>query len=158
MVTIVGFGRSGYGSYRYTTAASLTDRRSGTNVIDTLTLDDEGGGFAEVFRYDFDDPASTALVGGSLANAIETIIGRGDSGGPALLKLGSGWDVAGISTFTDGYGGRFGDTGGGVLVAPYRDWIALTTGIPEPSTAMLRLGAMAGTLLRRTFRCRGNSS
>jgi hypothetical protein len=40
-VTLVGFGRSGYGSYGYTSNASLTDRRFGSNVIDSLLLDDE---------------------------------------------------------------------------------------------------------------------
>ncbi len=33
-ITLVGFGRSGYGSYGYTSNASLTDRRYGSNVID----------------------------------------------------------------------------------------------------------------------------
>jgi Trypsin len=138
-VTLVGFGRSGYGSYGYTTQASLTDRRFGENVIDSFSMDDEGGGFGEVFRYDFDAPSTTGQAHGSLGNPFETIIGPGDSGGPALLQLGASWDVVGINTFTEGYGGRFGDTGGGVLVAPYRDWIVQTTGIPEPSTWLLVL-------------------
>ena len=37
-ITMVGFGRSGYGSYGYTTNASLTDRRYGSNVIDAFQL------------------------------------------------------------------------------------------------------------------------
>lgn len=131
-ITLVGFGRSGYGSYGYTTNASLTDRRYGSNVIDSFQLDDEGSGRAEVFRYDFDAPTTTGLVGGSLGNDIETIIGPGDSGGAALRQTANGWELVGINTFTEGYGGRFGDTGGGVLVAPYADWIYQTTGIPEP--------------------------
>ena len=36
--TLVGFGRSGYGSYGYTTDASLTDRRYGFNSIDELFI------------------------------------------------------------------------------------------------------------------------
>ena len=44
-----------------------------------------------------------------------------------------------------GYGGRFGDTGGGVLVNPYTDWIYQTTGIPEP-------GGAGMVLMRRRFR------
>jgi hypothetical protein len=55
-VTLVGFGRSGYGDYGYLTSASLTDRRSGSNVIDRL---DAG---MEVFRYDFDDPGRARLL------------------------------------------------------------------------------------------------
>ncbi|MCX6878154.1 MAG: trypsin-like serine protease [Verrucomicrobia bacterium] len=57
VITLVGFGRSGYGSYGYTTNATLTDRRFGSNIIDSFLLDDEGSGRAEVFRYDFDTPS-----------------------------------------------------------------------------------------------------
>lgn len=135
-VALVGFGRSGYGSYGYTTAASLTDRRFGSNVIDNLALDDEGTGTAEVFRYDFDDPSTVGLAGGSLGNDLETIIGPGDSGGAALKWTDEGWQLVGINTFTEGFGGRFGDEGGGILIEPYADWIHEVTGIPEPTTSL----------------------
>lgn len=148
VLTLAGFGRSGYGSYGYTTDATLTDRRSGQNVIDLLTLDDGGGGFYELFRYEFDPPDTAGQPGGSLGNDIETIIGPGDSGGPAMIWGYDRWQVVGINTFTEGYGGRFGDAGGGVLLAPYRDWILQTTGllIPEPATLVLLL--IGGILLR----------
>lgn len=137
-ITLVGYGRSGYGSYGYTTNASLTDRRFGSNVIDSFQLDDEGSGRAEVFRYDFDDPSTIGITDGSLGNDVETIIGPGDSGGAALKQTANGWELVGINTFTEGYGGRFGDTGGGVLVAPYADWIYQTTGIvPELSVSVM---------------------
>jgi hypothetical protein len=153
VITLVGFGRSGYGSYGYTTNTTLTDRRFGSNVIDSFLLDDEGFGRAEVFRYDFDMPSSTGLPGGSLGNDIETIIGSGDSGGAALRQTAGGWELVGINTFTEGYGGRFGDTGGGVLVEPYADWIVQTTGIPEPGTAaLMMLGAAAAAWRRGTRR------
>lgn len=148
-ITLVGFGRSGYGSYGYTTNASLTDRRYGSNVIDSFQLDDEGSGRAEVFRYDFDAPSTIGLVGGSLGNNIETIIGPGDSGGAALKQTASGLELVGINTFTEGYGGRFGDTGGGVLVAPYTDWIYQTTGIPESSTVGLMMVSAVLAVSRR---------
>ncbi len=138
VITLVGFGRSGYGSYGYTTTASLNDRRFGFNMIDSLTADDEGSGAFEVFRYDFDDPGTTGLPGGSLGNDVETIIGPGDSGGAALRQKPDGsWELVGINTFTEGYGGRFGDVGGGVLVDPYADWIYQVTGIPEPGIVAL---------------------
>jgi hypothetical protein len=125
--TLVGLGRSGYGDYGYTTDASLTDRRYGFNVIDEL--DDN------LFRYDFDDPGT-----GGLGNDLETIIGPGDSGG-ALLVDGA---LVGINTFTEGYGGLFGDYGGGIALNNEWDWIHETTGlaIPEPSTLVtLMVGA-----------------
>lgn len=150
VITLVGFGRSGYGSYGYTTNASLTDRRFGSNVIDSFQLDDEGSGLSEVFRYDFDDPATSGMAGGSLGNDLETIIGPGDSGGAALKKTAGGWELVGINTYTEGYGGRFGDTGGGVLVDPYNDWILQTTGIPEPGITGMLVVSIAVLMLRRT--------
>ncbi|MCC5842554.1 MAG: hypothetical protein JJT96_20725 [Opitutales bacterium] len=51
-----------------------------------------------------------------------------------------------MSTFTEGYGGRFGDIGGGVVLEPYWAWIAETTGlalIPEPSTVALWMAVAA---------------
>jgi hypothetical protein len=137
VITLVGFGRSGYGSYGYTTNASLTDRRYGSNVIDSFRVDDEGSGAFEIFNFDFDAPETTGLAGGSLGNDLETIIGPGDSGGAALRQTAAGWELVGINTFTEGYGGRFGDTGGGVLIEPYLGWIYETTGIPEPGSALL---------------------
>jgi len=60
VITLVGFGRSGYGSYGYTTTASLDARRYGFNVIDSFTADDEGAGVFEVFRTAFDAPPPSA--------------------------------------------------------------------------------------------------
>jgi hypothetical protein len=152
VITLVGFGRSGYGSYGYTSNASLTDRRYGSNVIDSFRLDDEGSGAFEIFDYDFDAPENTGLPGGSLGNDMETIIGPGDSGGAALRQKPDGsWELVGINTFTEGYGGRFGDTGGGVLVEPYLEWIYQTTGIPEPGSSLL-WGLSAGLWMWRRKR------
>jgi hypothetical protein len=150
-VALVGFGRSGYGNYGYTTSATLTDRRVGYNVVDSFTTDDLGGGFPALFRYDFDSPDTFGLTGGSLGNNLESLIGPGDSGGPLLLFDGSGYSIAGVNTFTEGYGGRFGDIGGGIVLAPYLDWISETTGlaIPEPSAGWLLLLGLAVFVLRR---------
>lgn len=144
-VALVGYGRSGYGDYGYTTEASLTDRRVGYNVVDGIGAGDLGGGFDAVFRYDFDAPETAGLAGGSVGNDRESIIGPGDSGGPVLVQTEAGWAIAGISTFTEGYGGRFGDIGGGVVIGPYLDWIAQTTGlpVPEPGVQWLLLAGWA---------------
>jgi hypothetical protein len=149
--TLVGFGRSGYGNYGYTTSATLTDRRVGYNVVDSFTPDDLGGAFPALFRYDFDSPDTFGLAGGSLGNNLESLIGPGDSGGPLLLFDGSGYSIAGVNTFTEGYGGRFGDIGGGIVLAPYLDWIAETTGltVPEPSVFWLVSLGLAVLVLRR---------
>lgn len=143
-MALVGFGRSGYGSYGYTTNASDTDRRVGTNTLETFSTQTDGDGV--VFRYTFHEPDNPL----SLGNDLETIIGPGDSGGPALVPWETGHALVGINTFTEGYGGRFGDIGGGVMLDPSWDWIADTTGlslIPEPGTLLLLL--LGGFLLLR---------
>jgi len=136
--TLVGYGRSGYGSYGYTTGASLTDRRVGYNVVDEL--DDF------LFRYDFDDPNT----GNGLGNDLETLIAPGDSGGSLLV----GDSLVGVNTFTEGYGGLFGDIGGGIPLNNEWGWIHDTTGlaIPEPSSVLLMLAGSFGLVFyRRNF-------
>ncbi len=140
-LTLAGFGRSGYGSYGYTTSANVTDRRLGQNVVDGFEQADTGPGL--LFRYDFHAPDTFGTVGGSLGNDVETIIGPGDSGGSALVEYGDGFALVGINSFTEGFGGRFGDIGGGVTLNDQWDWITETTGlslVPEPSQYALLLG------------------
>lgn len=150
LITLAGFGRSGYGSYGYTTQSTLTTRRLGGNRVEALESTAAGDGV--LFRYTFHAPDSPL----SLGNGIETIIGPGDSGGPALRAADQGWELAGINTFTEGYGGRFGDTGGGVALEPYWDWIFTTTGIPEPRTPMLLAVAAGWFAARRRRTMNGN--
>ena len=134
---LLGYGRSGYGNYGYTTAATLTDRRTGYNVVNSLQPDDGGAGYNALFSYDFSSPATAGQPGSSLGNNLESIIGPGDSGGPALVADGSGYAIAGVNTFVEGYGGQFGDIGGGVVLAPYVGWIDSTMVVPEPSAVAL---------------------
>lgn len=149
---MVGFGRSGYGSYGYTTDANVTDRRVGANVVDSFETNASGNG--TLFRYDFDDADTSGTADGSLGNDVETIIGPGDSGGPALLEYGDGYALVGINTFTEGYGGLLGDIGGGVALNDQWDWIFETTGlsaVPEPARLALLAGiiALAAVFSRR---------
>ena len=48
-------------------------------------------------------------------------------------------EIVGINTYTEGYGGDFGDTGGGVLAEPNMDWIFQTTAISAPSRIILTM-------------------
>ncbi|MCK4565501.1 MAG: hypothetical protein KAU94_12600 [Verrucomicrobia bacterium] len=91
----------------------------GYNVINELN---DG-----LFRYDFDGPNA----GDGLSNDIESLIGPGDSGGSLLV----GNALVGVNTFTEGYGGLFGDFGGGIALNDEWNWIHETTGlaIPAPS-------------------------
>jgi V8-like Glu-specific endopeptidase len=145
-ITFAGYGGSGTGDLGYTISASLTRKRVGSNVIDNVT---SVGGVPAIFDYDFDGPATTGLLGGSLGNGIESIIGPGDSGSPAFVSLAGTYFLAGINTFTMGENpGRFGSQGGGVLLQPYLRWIAeiaatapiITT---QPASAVVAAGAAA---------------
>ena len=66
----------------------------------------------ELSSYTFASPDTYGEPGGNLGNDIESIIGPGDSGGPVLVVLEEGCRFVGVSTFTEGFGGRFGDIGG----------------------------------------------
>ncbi len=52
---------------------------------------------------------------------------------PTLSSDGSGYALVGINTFTEGFGGRFGDTGRGIRVTPYQEGIKSTMKVLEPS-------------------------
>lgn len=145
-ITFVGYGGAGSGDFGYTISASLTRKRVGANVIDTITTI---GGVPAVFEYDFDFPASFGLLGGSLGNGIESVIGPGDSGSPAFITNSSGRFLAGINTFTMGSSpGRFGSQGGGVLLQPYLSWIATTASTApiitsQPASVVVAAGGSA---------------
>ncbi|MDP0500160.1 MAG: trypsin-like serine protease [Verrucomicrobiota bacterium JB022] len=151
-VTMVGFGRSGYGDLGYMTAATLDQRRVGENVLDVMLVDDEGSGQAELFEYDFDAPDTVGLIGGSLGNDRESMIGVGDSGGPLLVMGENGYEIVGVNTYLLSADGTFGNSAGGVLTTPYLDWISSITGIaviPEPNTAAIPLLVLLCLGLRR---------
>ena len=128
---MVGYGLSGHGDEGFTVFPTLTDKRVGANAADIFILDDEGSGVDEMFLYDFDSPVAgdTGRLGGeSLGNDIETSVGGGDSGGPAYMHVDGQRRLVGINTFnaaffSDQEIGKFNSFGGGVLLAPYLDWI-----------------------------------
>jgi hypothetical protein len=50
--------------------------------------------------YDFDGPAGAgASGGGTLGNAVETVVAGGDSGGPAFIGSAGSYRLVGINTF-----------------------------------------------------------
>ena len=130
----------------------------GYNRTDMYMNDDEYEGpyppppeAREVWRFDFDGPtAETNLWGvefpyfGTLGNELETTLGGGDSGGPAFIDDGAGGlEVFGINTY--GFSGvapvpLFGSGGGGMVVAPYVDWINSVVGDVPGITVTPRSG------------------
>ncbi len=156
-LTLVGYGQSGDGVNGYTLSASFSVKRSGKNNADTFIADDDGSGTNEVFLFDFDGPTGDGSMGGAtLGNDVETTLGPGDSGGPAFVLVGTTFFLAGVNTFTFGGGSLpsaplFGSGGGGMIVSAYSNFIFTTTGLPEPSTAVLTGGLLVLGLVK--FRC-----
>jgi hypothetical protein len=126
-ITIVGYGRSGFGNRGYTTAANLTVKRVGENIVDAFYGQDDAGKpiASEVYRFDFDGPMGNGPLGGpTLGNDRETQLGSGDSGGPAFTFANGQLVVAGVNTFVQGSRApRFGSLGGGMNVFVYLDFI-----------------------------------
>lgn len=91
-----------------------------------------------------------------MSGVLESLIGPGDSGGPVLVEINGTYALAGVSTFFEGYGGRFGDIGGGIVLNPYLGWITETTGlaVPEPGTFWLVLVSILNAQAWRWARAR----
>jgi len=148
-ITLVGFGKSGFGNYGYTVQANIDIRRIGFNTIDYFEYDNKTG-LPVLCYYDFDCPETVGCLGGSLGNDLESIIAPGDSGGPILISGSNEIKLVGVSTFCKGYGGRFGDIGGGVIIEPYLEWIFETTAIEIPEVSSFFL-MQSGVLILLRF-------
>ncbi len=146
-LTLVGYGRSGDGIGGYSVLPSFSVKRSGLNLLEAIDFDDEQGfvntSAVEVFGFDFENSANVAGtdyfgVPFAYGNDLETLIGGGDSGGPAFVEdqLGNLF-LAGVNTFgfspvTFPPEGKFGEGGGGIWLESYVPWIESV--VPEPST------------------------
>lgn len=150
-LTLVGYGRSGYGSLGFAywpPFENFNIKRSGKNVADLSFLDDEYGYFAEVYTFDFDDPVGDRNVLGSLSlgNLIETTLGYGDSGGPAFVEIDGQLYLAGVNTYIARFtekpwvAPQFGSAGGGMILFPYGQWFASHTDI-EWNVNILRINS-----------------
>lgn len=135
-ITLVGYGASGNGDVGPTVAASSTVKRAGQNIVDAIqTTLDASGRTSLFYIYDFDGPTGAgASGGGTLGNAVETVVAGGDSGGPAFIGSAGSYRLVGINTFQASSNGqpvdnRFGTLGGGVLLTrpEFLNWIDATT-------------------------------
>jgi Trypsin len=134
---LAGYGRSGDGVNGFTVPGSRTVKRVGQNVSDRFEGQDDRDRpeVIELWQADFDHPtdASLNLFGGpSLGNDKESIVGPGDSGGPAFVQVStdpnkaSSYQIAGITTHgIPGLStfGLFGSGFGGTAVPAYREWL-----------------------------------
>ena len=174
-IVIAGYGNPGDG-VTAEGGASYTDKRTGANQADVFDGNDEAdfGGANEVFYADFDGNGVDSFCSrigvctGQLAPGLESTIASGDIGGPVFVMQNGQLVLAGINTFTGGYGepaGTFGSYFGGVLLASYGDFLLAATdgtvtllpatpaGVPEPgSVALLGLGMLLLVGARRRTR------
>lgn len=161
----VNFAMVAYGGHGDGISASLlqganaTVKRVGQNRVEAFFLaDDEGGGaptgVREGFVFVFDAAGTPNHLPGEAGYA------GGDSGSPIFVNVGGQWRIAGVGAFNGSPAGvpgtaiQFGAIGGGMLIAPYADWIQaqMATPVPEPRTHALMLaglGCVAAAALRR---------
>lgn len=117
-VRILGRGATGTGAEGHRLDASRRNAlRQGYNVIDR----DAGRWLA----YTFDAPPE--------ALPLEASMGSGDSGGPLLIAVDDSWQLAGIAAWKRGIvegteirPGKYGESGIGVRLERYAEWMAQT--------------------------------
>jgi hypothetical protein len=133
VATLVGYGAGGdplRGGY---VPARMDVKRVGENALDAFIPGPDGKTRGFIYDFDGPDPTTNMIGGGSLGNRREATVATGDSGSPVFVRDGGRWFLAGISTFQMRFPvappkaspmpPHFGSGGGGMLVAPYADWI-----------------------------------
>ncbi len=126
-VRILGRGATGTGAEGHRLDAPRRNAlRRGYNVIDV----DEGRWLA----YTFDAPPA--------ALPLEASMGSGDSGGPLLIAVGDGWQLAGVAAWKRGIvegteikPGKYGESGIGVRLQHYAEWMAQTMARAAPQAS-----------------------
>ena len=179
-IIMAGYGTSGNGIDGYTISPDFRIKRTGENYIDVFDQNDEAGftGANEVYYADFDGTTATGtpaidincvvyhVCTPVLPNNRESSIGGGDSGGPSFVEMYAELVLVANNTFSqtwivngvDQIGGTFGTSFGGILLAPYKDYLLTATDgaigmVPEPSNvALLGMAAMMLIASRRRVR------
>lgn len=160
LITMVGYGTSGTGVEGESVPPSFTVKRSGQNYVDLFDGDDEQGftGPNEVYYADFDGAGQDTfcdlfgVCSPVLPNNLEASIGGGDSGGPSFITLYGELMVVANNTFSGWFQGQvpgtFGTYFGGIIMAPYANYLIEATGgditlVPEPAGVALFSLALA---------------
>lgn len=133
VLTLVGYGAGGNPRDGANVPARADIKRVGENVLDVLVPRPGQPPAAYLWDFDGPDPASSVLGGPTLGNRREATVAGGDSGSGAFVRDGEHWALVGINTFQIQLPAKppkisppppkFGSGGGGMLVAPYAEWI-----------------------------------
>ncbi len=167
-ITFVGYGNTGTGKTGSTIFSSV--KRAGENALGRYV-----SGSRNII-VDFDQPGTSRFnsLGSPKALRLEGLLGAGDSGGSAWVKVNNRWQLIGINSYgedweLDGKEDGYGDYSGFVYLDRYVGWVrslnsplsrsatsettpALTlTAVPEPgAVALLTLGGILLLWRRRT--------
>lgn len=131
LVTFVGYGNRGIGSAGekaayYTGSAKAAAQGivdQWVDVVDPPPADEDGGNYLGVFLPK-EDGSIANPYGGSRkpASRLVGLLGAGDSGGSAWMRLGERWVIVGVNGNGTGKA-RYGDSSWMARVSPHRDWI-----------------------------------
>lgn len=143
VVTLAGYGDTGYGAAGYTNN-SFGTLRFGQNSYDgTFTA------APSIYGFDFDkfgDPSSN-LFGGNAVGPNEVMIGPGDSGGGSLVEIAGIWNIVGVHDFIGCFtyqctpNSSFGQYGGDTSVQANAGFIL--EAVPEPASVPVLAAALA---------------
>jgi ABC-type phosphate transport system substrate-binding protein len=161
IITMVGYGQSGYGDVGISSEPTSTVKRVGQNIVDVISSGQD------TFSFDFDGPdASTNVSGGlTLGNNVESTLGGGDSGGPSFITIGNTLSIVGIhsASTANNYGApAFGTTGIDSSIYYNLPWI--NSVVPEALSAPYisgftpASGAVGATVILTGFKFTGTTA
>jgi hypothetical protein len=160
-VTLVAYGGYADGvSPSVQSPPNAAVKRVGANRLEALyaaDIESDGmpppAGVNEGFTFVFDAPGTAHHLDG------EAGYSGGDSGSPVFVDDQGVWRIVGVAAFNaEGENSmsnaiQFGATGGGMLIAPYANWIReQMVPVPEPRTwalMLVGLGLVGAVCLRR---------
>lgn len=155
IMTGIGFVRDSYNNNGtpgnelddyYPWSASQQIRWGSNKVSTTNVLNGVGMTIPEVAATIFDEPSNSNYTSSEVQGSI------GDSGGGVWIDNGGIWELAGINfavTDTSDSRAEYGDGTAFTELHSFKNEIYMVTGIPEPSSCLLVIGALSALALRR---------
>jgi len=130
-ITFVGFGSRGIGStgeqdrfhHGSAKAAAQGVVDQWVAMLSPPPKDADGGSYLGVFLPREDGGIANPYGGSETpVNRLVGLLGSGDSGGSAWMRVGAAWTIVGVNSNGDGTA-RYGDSSWFTRIAPHRRWI-----------------------------------